>query len=269
MSDQTECIKTNIWSEQPEDSNPFAARQCLCSGYDVYGDLLGKISWVAYIYLLFKLELPSKDQEFILENVAIALANPGPRDPGVRAAMNGGVGGSTAASCLIAAIGVGAGKYQGAREIFDFMKILSISNLDTKPGQGRFNTEMEQPLEVWPESGHSPGSDPYGTSCATPVIQTLELLCKSRSSRTLKWLRDNRDALEAQLEAPISLVAVIGCAFHDLQLTPDQAEMIYMMLRLPGAAAHSLEQKAYGWRNYPFFKDAVKLVPETLDASTE
>jgi citrate synthase len=30
--------------------------------------------------------------------------------------------------------------------------------------------------------------------------------------------------------------------------------MLYLMLRLPGAAAHALEQSAYGHKRFPFYK---------------
>ena len=48
-------------------------------------------------------------------------------------------------------------------------------------------------------------------------------------------------------------------AFIDLDLSVDQAEMIYLLMRLPGAAAHSLEQKQLGWKKYPFFTSALKI----------
>ncbi|PCJ84640.1 MAG: citryl-CoA lyase, partial [Thiotrichaceae bacterium] len=75
-----EQITTNIWREEAEPDNPFAAAKSYCAGFDVYGDLLGKISLIEYLWLLFKLEPPSKEQARMLEGLAVALANPGPRD---------------------------------------------------------------------------------------------------------------------------------------------------------------------------------------------
>jgi citrate synthase len=45
----------------------------------------------------------------------------------------------------------------------------------------------------------------------------------------------------------------------DLNLSIQQAEMLYLFLRLPGAAAHALEQQKYGWRYYPFFANGLEL----------
>ena len=106
-----EVIHTKIWREEPELDNPFAAKKCFCAGYDVYGDLLGKASWIEYLYLLFMLEKPTEQQAKLLETIAVTIANPGIRDHSVLAAMNAGVGGSTSASVLMAALAVGAGQY--------------------------------------------------------------------------------------------------------------------------------------------------------------
>ena len=133
------------------------------------GDLLGKISWSEYIYLLFKLEKPQAWQAELLEAVAVAIANPGPRDLSVRAAMNGGVGGSTAASCLMAALAPGAGKNGGAREVYQVMRLWQQCQFDLEQWQQNLsNYKDEVAVEVWPASEHPPGFDPYGASCATP-----------------------------------------------------------------------------------------------------
>ena len=113
-----EVIHTKIWKEEPEPDNPFAAAKCYCAGYDVYGEILQNATWIEYLYLLFKQERPSKEEAQLLEKIAIAIANPGIRSHSVRAAMCAGVGGSTAASALIAALATGAGNYHGSREIF-------------------------------------------------------------------------------------------------------------------------------------------------------
>ena len=58
---------------------------------------------------------------------------------------------------------------------------------------------------------------------------------------------------------PVGLSGVIATAFADLVMTPEQGDMLYLLLRLPGAAAHALEQKKYGWKKYPFFGPALKI----------
>ncbi|HEX8962458.1 MAG TPA: hypothetical protein VF801_05600, partial [Rhodocyclaceae bacterium] len=86
-----EVIRTRIWLEEPEPDNEFAARAAYCHGYDVFGEMIGRARWVEMIYLLFRGEAPSRDETELLEALAVALANPGPRDASVHAAMCGGV----------------------------------------------------------------------------------------------------------------------------------------------------------------------------------
>ena len=257
---EQEKINTKIWFEEEEPDNPFAAKTSYCSGYDVYGDLLGKISWPEYIFLLFKLEKPLPWQSKLLEAIAIAIANPGPRDLGVRAAMNGGVGGSTAASCLMAALAPSAGKNGGAREVYQVMRLWQQCEFElTQWKQSLSNYQDEEEIEVWPASEHTPGFDPYGASCATPVLQTLDHLTSIYSDGALSYLSANRQIFEKAADAPLGMTGVIAAAFTDLGFTDEQAEMLYLLLRLPGAAVHSLEQKKLGWRKYPFFGDGLTL----------
>lgn len=257
---EQEKINTKIWFEEEEPDNPFAAKTSYCSGYNVYGDLLGKISWPEYIFLLFKLEKPLPWQSKLLEAIAIAIANPGPRDLGVRAAMNGGVGGSTAASCLMAALAPSAGKNGGAREVYQVMRLWQQCEFDLPLWLHELpNYQDEVEVEVWPASEHTPGFDPYGASCATPVLQTLDHLTSIYSDGALSYLSANRQIFEKAADAPLGMTGVIAAAFTDLGFTDEQAEILYLLLRLPGAAAHSLEQKKLGWRKYPFFGDGLTL----------
>jgi len=58
-----------------------------------------------------------------------------------------------------------------------------------------------------------------------------------------------------------------------LGMDEDQGSMLYLMLRLPGAAVHALEQKQVGWKNFPFYGPAIELekdaFPESKDRKGE
>lgn len=250
-------IHTRIWHEVPEPNNPFAAKAARCFGYDVYGEILGRASWAQMIYLLFKGEVPSTAQATLLENLAVALANPGPRDPSVHAAMCGGVGGSPAAASLLAALAVGAGSSGGARDLY--LALTAWSQLGPEPDlwldswRGWIDSPPVRPDEAWPDAGHPPGFDPNGVTTATTILQTLECLASTRAGPRLPWLLAHREDLEARARLPISIIGVAAAAFADLGLTPDQGEMLLLLLRLPGAAVHALEQPTYGFKQFPFY----------------
>jgi len=256
-----EQISTRIWRETAEEDNPFAASACFCGGYDVYGDLLGKASYVEYLYLLFKLERPTSSQAKLLEGLAVALANPGPRDHSVRAAMCAGVGGSTHASALIGALSVGAGNLGGGREVYTAVQYWLHCGTEIDTWRKMINEPpVEERADVWMPIEHPPGFDPNGASCPTPVKQTLDHLAEVSGSDHLFWLQKNRETLEAITGLPLTMSGVAAASMVALELNPEQAEMLYLLLRLPGAAVHSLEQEKLGWRKYPFFGDGLKLL---------
>ena len=260
MTKPTETIRTRIWEELPEPNNPFAARACYCSGYDVYGDLLGRATWIEYLYLLFVGERPTPEQARLLEGLAVALANPGPRDHSVHAAMSGGVGGSGSAACLMAALAVGAGQLGGAREVAIAMDCWQACGQDLSAWQERLrNPPQEERADVWLPMEHPPGFDPHGASCATPVLQTLTYLSQGSPGNALSWLTQHRPELEAAADCPLAMSGVAAASFIDLELSPEQGEMLYLLLRLPGAAVHALEQWEHGWRKFPFFAEGLKL----------
>jgi len=246
-------VRSQIWSERPEPTNPFATRIAYCRGYDVYGDMLGKARWVDMLFLLFRGDRPSPSDASLLEAVAVALANPGPRDAAVHAAMCGGVGGSTAASCLIAALAVGAGQNGGSREIFLAMENWVACGTDLDKWRHQLGFQNTDSSDIWPNAEHPPGFDPHGVGATTPVKQTLSYLARLSSGPYLRWLEGNQPALEAAAAHPLALTGVTAAAWMDLGLTPEQGEMLHLLLRLPGAAAHALEQRQYSHKHFPFF----------------
>lgn len=258
-----EKISSRIWNEIPESDNPFAAATCTCYGYDVYGQMLGKSGWVEYLYLLFVGERPEPAQAGLLERIAVALANPGPRDHSVRASMNSAVGGAPAAAALIAALSVGAGELGGGREIVAAMQIWDGCGRSIDSWASGLKelekSALSESGEIWKQFDHPPGFDPHGVCCTTPVLQVLEEFAASGCADHSRWLMLNRESLERAAGCPLAMSGVIAAGFADLGISADAAEMLYLILRLPGAAAHALEQKQYGWRKYPFFLEAVNL----------
>ena len=246
-------VRTGIWLEEPEPDNAFAARAAHCHGYDVYGEMLGRARWVDMIHLLFRGERPGAVQSETLNALSIALANAGPRDPAVHAAMCAGVGGSTAASCLMAALAVGAGQYGGGREVFLAMEQWTACGHDLPAWRAALTALPTGPLGVWPALEHAPGFDPHGTSTATIVLQSLRCLARIDPTGAPAWLERHRTALETAAGCPLAMTGVAAAALTALGFTPDEGEMLYLLLRLPGAAAHALEQRSQGHKGFPFF----------------
>jgi citrate synthase len=254
-------MQSRIWLEEPEADNPFAARAAYCHGYDVYGGMLGNAGWADMVFLLFRGEAPSPSQAAALETLAVALANPGPRDASVHAAMCGGVGGSPAAASLIAALAVGAGSLGGSREIVLAMEAWSACGMDIAAWRNRWaekpapGAEPEaETIGIWPPSEHPAGFDPHGVGASTPVRQVLARLASLHPDSRSAWLQANLSEMEKAAGHPLSMAGAAAAAFADLGFSPAEGEMLFLLLRLPGAAAHALEQGGFGHKRFPFYR---------------
>ena len=250
-----------IWQEEPEPTNPFAARACFCRGYDVYSDVIPNAGWFDYLLLLFKGERPQKNETALLEKLAMVLANPGPREASVRAAMNGGVAGTNHSSALMAALAVGGGQYGGSQELSICMKLWQECRFDFQRWSERlFNPDDDERADIWLPMEHAPGFDPNGDVTPTPILQSLELLVAlAPANGALAWLNANREALELHVGYPLAMSGLAAAAMVDLGLDEDQGSMMFLFLRLPGAAVHALEQKKMGWKKFPFYGPAIEL----------
>lgn len=253
-------LETSIWHEVANENNPFQADEVYCHGFDVYNDLLTNASWTAYIYLLISGERATRAQLSLLEKSSIVLANPGIRDLGVRAAMNAGVGKAPSASTLIAALSAGSGQFSGGRELVLSMELwlknISLEEFD-------LSIPCDDEKSIWPSLEHTPGFELHAERSAKFVDICLEQLADVSEGKYLQWLKRSKLALERKINQPLSLIGVLAAAFCDLDLSPQQSEYLFLILRLPGAAAHAMEQQKLGWQKFPFFQDTVNLVTDT------
>jgi citrate synthase len=256
--DEAARIRSRIRLEEPEPDNPFAARAAWCHGYDVFGDMLGRARWADMIHLLFRGEAPSSLQAEMLDLLAVALADPGPRDPSVHAAMCGGVGGSPAAASLMAALAVGAGASGGARDLALAMEAWERRGGDPDGWDRGWSAGPEAPepgpAGIWPAASHPPGFDPHGVSTAMPVRQLLARFAALDAGSRPAWLLANLPRVEAAAGLPLSLAGAAAAALCEIGFTAREGEMLFLILRLPGAAAHALEQSGAGHKRFPFHR---------------
>jgi citrate synthase len=245
-------INTKIWNEIPETDDPFAAKTTYCRGFNVYGEMVGQARWVEMLALLFR-DKPLKEKEAnLLEALAVGLANPGPRDPSIHAAMCGGVCGSLMAASLIAALSVAAGRLGGARDVYDAMVVWQNNGQDPHLWGSYVLAPIDKPIELFPTRNHIPGFDPNGATTSETVREFLSKLADIGQGSNTVWLKNNLDAVTAATKIPLAMTGVAAAVLHDLDFTPEEGEMLYLILRLPGAAAHALEQKAGGFKQFPF-----------------
>lgn len=270
MSDKTPIINSEFWEELPHEDDPYCTKIAICSGYDVYGDLLGKASYFEYLYLLFKKEPPNKKQSHALELIAVALANPGPRDPSVHAAMCAGVGECPSSAILYAALACGAGSYGGAREVYLMAEFWQTYGTKLNDWCELLMHPKEPTREeVWPVCEHPPGFAPYDTTCRLPVLQTLDHLITVLPNGLTSWLFENRLLLEEAAGHPLAMTGLAATVLTDIGFSPQECEVFVLMFRLPGAAAHALEQQRLGFRQFPYFSLSLSNDPGPLGKNHE
>ena len=143
------------------------------------------------------------------------------------------------------------GEMLGQARWVEMLYLLFHEELPT-PAQADLLEALADPGSIWPKPEHPPGFDPHGVSTATSVKLALARLADYGAGPCLPWLMRNLAELEAAAGRPLALSGVAAAAFADLGCTPEQGEMLHLLLRLPGAAAHALEQRPLGYKQFPF-----------------
>jgi len=244
---------TKIWDESPSAENPYIAESCRCHGYDLF-ELMGKRSFVDVLYLLFQGELPSADKAQLLEQLMIALINPGPRHPATRAAMCVGVGKTDTAQILPVALTTLSGQYLGAAEIEESMRFLR-KEIKNDPALVATTLVAESTPPTEGDWHIAPG---FG--CRFGGIDSLTLQLADRLSalpaagKCLAWGLDFAKALAPRGHGwlPTGLAAAV---FADLGFQPRFGPGLFQLISAPGMLAHGMELSNKPLTALPFIKD--------------
>jgi citrate synthase len=260
-------ITTHIWQELPAD-NPAQTQTARCHGYDVYGQMLGRCTMTQMLYLMVMGELPTPEQLKLLDSLAVALANPGPREQSVHAAMSAGVSRSPMASWLMSALAVAEGRYGGSYDVQECMQRWTELGPDLLAWQVAMGPREAE--NIWPACSYPAGFAAAGPLTGPLVRQTLEQLTAVAANPTgpLAWVLAHFDELEMAAKAEVAFSLVAATTFAELGMTPQQGAMLHLLLRLPGAAVHALEQSQLGHRGFPF-PPAEKLPVPTHSQTSE
>jgi citrate synthase len=244
---------TTIWQEIETPGNPYLADSCRCHGYDLM-ELVHKRSFVEVLYLLFRGDLPAPDEARLLEQLMIALINPGPRHPATRAAMNAGVGSTDREHILPIALSLYGGKHLGAAEVEPAMNWLRkqrkydptqlakevIAN-GIPPAEGDWH--------IVPGFGSRFGGiDPMAARIAN------HLSCLPGTHETLAWGCDFANALNSHSLGWLS-PAIAAAVFTDLGFSPRAGAGLFQLLGAPGLLAHGVELSNKPVTAMPFIKD--------------
>lgn len=254
----TNTIKTKIWKDVPTENCSFTTAQAHCYGFDVYNDLVPNASYFEYLYLTFTGQAGSRGVIKVLELIAKSILNLGPRNASVHAAMSSAIGQAPVAAQLISAISVNAGAFYGSQDMFRaqlcWEATPAVAELTLQNWFQAFslnNSDLDAVL--WGEVSHTPGFNPTSSS-SVPVISVLEQCIKIYDMPRSTWLFNNLAEIENKLKAALSFSGLCAVIFHEIGLSKEASQALFLILSLPGAAAHAIEQKELGFKSFPFFK---------------
>lgn len=227
---------TRIWLEQPDPRNPYLAERSYCHGYEIEQLMSGR-SFVEVFYLLFRGELPEREQARLLERLMIGLIDPGPRHPATRAAMNAGIGRTRRAHILPIALAVQGGEHLGGDEVEAAMRFLS-ANLDADPVSVRAanpDRDEEGDRRAFPGFGSRYGGiDPMARRLAA------HLAALPGAGRHLAWGVAAADRLREEGMGWL-MPGVAAAALCDLGFPHRAGAGLFQLFAAPGLYAHGLE----------------------------
>lgn len=244
---------TRIWDELPDPENPYAAAGARCHGYDLL-ELMTKRRFVDVLYLLFQGELPSPEQAQLLEQLMIALINPGPRHGATRAAMCAGVGKTDTGQILPIALTTLSGAHLGAAEIEASMRFLR-GELKNDPAAtartllARVQPPAEGDWHLAPGFGcRFGGIDPLATRQARLLAEL------PAAGKCLSWGNAFAQVLMEQGQGWLA-PGLAAAVFADLGFQPRFGPGLFQLLTAPGLLAHGLEMANKPLTALPFIKD--------------
>jgi len=240
---------TRIWQEQATAQNPYVAEACACHGYDIL-ELAGKRSYIDVLYLLFRGELPTAEQEQLLQRLMVACINPGPRHAATRAAMNAGVSRTDTGHILPISLCL-----LSAADVEDSMRFLRKHQRRSaaEVAVELYTAEHGKPAEgdwlIAPGFGSSYSSiDPVAqhtadmlleSTCSTPLLDWGNTFSHALNGYGMGWLR----------------TGIVAAVLADLGFQPRAGVGLYQILCAPGLLAHGAEMANKPLTAMPFIAD--------------
>jgi len=246
-------ISTKIWHEQPSEQNPYVAKQSRCHGYDLI-ELAKERSYIDVLYLLFRSELPTKEEAAIFEQLLTSFINPGPRHPATRSAIVAGVGKTDPVHILPIALSTMGGAFQGAGEVEPAVRFLRKNA--KKPSKQVALGLIEKGTK--PTEGDwliAPGFGSYYGGVDLMAGQLAQQMASLPGcGKLLMWGNELANELHDQQIGWLK-TGVAAAVLADLGFLPFACAALYQLISAPGLLAHGLEYCKKPMTSYPFPED--------------
>lgn len=247
-------IRTRIWDEVADPSNPWLATTARCHGYAL-DDMIARLDYPQSLFLLLRGELPNASQRELLRRFLVAFCNPGPRHAATRAIMNAAVSGSQAANLAAIGLGILGGDHLGSGEVANAARFIARERLrEPEAVADALLAQAELPAagdrRIAPGFGSLFGAiDPFaagladaftGAATAQPALAWSARFAARLAPATCGWL--------------VPGLAAAVCL--DMGFAPGTAAQLFQLAALPGLLAHGIEMSRESLDAMPFVPDA-------------
>lgn len=228
-------VSTGIWQERASSTNPYQADKAQIHGYDVTALAQNK-SFGDMIFLLFKGELPTKQQSQLLNLLMGLMVCQGPRDNATRAAMVAGTGKANHEHILPIGLQVLGGEFNGSKEVENTVKFIRQSIHTPVKDMAIHLSDTDGDQHPFPGFGPSYGDINVLSNQYAQVIQDTHL-----TSDGFDWCRRLVSKLTPHGFGWLN-TGLAGAVLYDLCFGARESGGIYQLMCAPGILAHGLEQ---------------------------
>lgn len=216
----------------------------LVRGYPI-DQLMGKASFGQMVYLLFKGELPSRNEGKMIETIVTSSVDHGVTPPSVLAALTVASTGAPLNAAVAAGV-LAISKFHGGA-IEDCMYVLQETKAVMDSENLNAEEAAEQIIGTYKEKKKKLSGFGHRLHTSDPRTAKLFSLAKKWGIAG-EYIRIAR-ALEQKLleitgrKLPINVDGAIGAVLCEMDFDPRLANAFFMMARLPGLVAHIIEEK--------------------------
>jgi citrate synthase len=222
----------------------------LVRGYPL-DEMMGRVSFGEAVYLLFVGELPTPAIGRLMEALLVSSIDHGATPPSTLASRNVATTGAPLVACIAAGV-LGFGKYHGG-DIDGCMRFLDDGLVQVRKGATyrqaaeELVARCEAAGETPPGFGHRIHTRDPRTGRLFQMALELEL-----EGEHIQMIRAVEQVLAAHHKAnerplPVNVDGAIAAVCGDLGLDAQVGDALFIISRLPGIIAHTLEE----WQRQP------------------
>jgi len=219
----------------------------LVRGYRL-DEMMGRLRFSEAIYLLLTGELPTPSIARLVDAMLVSFIDHGATPPSTLATRNAATTGASLRGAVAAGV-LGFGRYHGGdvlacRQLFDEGLALARAGQSIADAAGVIAQRIVDTGEVPPPGfGHRYHTVDPRARRLLQLAHELELdQQNTQFLRALEHALSRHPALEGRL-LPVNIDGAIAAVTGDIGLAPEVADALLIVSRVPGLAAHSLEEQ--------------------------